>query len=142
MSNMEAIALEWSNKDRNMCNRYQLGAKAALLDNMYDLALGVGGGRRKIWSIFHKYKGTFGLMQGVGWSLGPKNGKIPKVPSNFAKAYIQKYPPLGQHYHRRRPFEINQFFIQISLTFCQKVGKLFYLKHKPQEFLWVPIKLE
>ena len=39
---MEAIALEWSNKDRNMCNRYQLGAKAALLDNMYDLALGVG----------------------------------------------------------------------------------------------------
>ena len=96
---MEAIALEWSNKDRNMCNRYQLGAKAALLDNMYDLALGVGGGRRKIWSIFHKYKGTFGLMQGVGWSLGPKNGKIPKVPSNFAKAYIQKYsPPWGNWY--------------------------------------------
>ena len=59
---MEAIALEWSNKDRNMCNRYQLGAKAALLDNMYDLALGVGGGHRKIWSIFHKYEGTFGLM--------------------------------------------------------------------------------
>ena len=36
---MEAIALEWSNKDRNMCDRYYLGAKAALMDK---IALGSG----------------------------------------------------------------------------------------------------
>ena len=39
---MEALALKWSNKDRNVCNRYWLRAKAASSDKTYDLALGFG----------------------------------------------------------------------------------------------------
>ena len=43
---MKVIALKWSNKDRNVCNRYWLRAKVASSGKAYDLALGVGGGHR------------------------------------------------------------------------------------------------